>query len=264
MSKIKTGIFIISRMNSSRLPEKAKILIKEDSMIEFLFKRLSQNFDKNQIVICTSNSKGKTFYKLLAKKYGVKLFIGSNKNVLKRIVDCMKKFNFRNFVRVTGDNPLTDPVAIKILIKNHCKNKNDYTFTNSIPWGLKAEVFSFKALKKCMKSIIDKNSTEYLTYYFKRKDKFKIQDVKLKKYFNNEQNLSISIDKKSDVKNLKKFFNKNKFSYNIKRKNISYFLKKYTKPIKSIDKIALKTAKYDVRFKSDKHRYLNLSKQKLA
>ena len=47
-------------------------------------------------------------------------------------------------------------------------------------------------------------------------------------------------------------------------KNISYFLKKYTKPIKSIDKISLKTAKYDVRFKSDKHRYLNLSKQKLA
>lgn len=258
------GIFLISRLNSSRLPKKAKLKLKNDTMIEFLLKRMIMFFNKNQIVICTSSSKGKEFYKNLSKKYKIKIFFGKNKNVLKRIIDCMKKFKFNHFARITGDNPLTDPHALKVLIKNHIKNKNDYTFTESIPWGLRSEVFSLKALNKCINNIIDKNSTEYLTYFFKRRDHFKIQKISLKKYHKNESNLNISIDYLKDFKMLDMLLKKNNYRYDLNRKKITNFLIEKSKPIKIINKISLKTSKYNVMFKGDnKKNYLDLTNQKI-
>ena len=59
-----------------------------------------------------------------------------------------KKFNFKHFVRITGDNPLTDPQSIMELSQKHIKNKNDFTFTRSLAAGMKPEIISFKALKK--------------------------------------------------------------------------------------------------------------------
>ena len=257
------GVFIISRLNSSRLPNKAKLKLGNDTMIEFLVKRLKLFFKKNQIVICTALSKNNNFYQNISNKYKIKIFFGQNKNVLKRIIDCMNKYKFNHFARITGDNPLIDPISLKILIKNHLKNKNDYTFTNSIPWGLRSEVFSLKALIKCEKNIIDKNSTEYLTYFFKRKDYFKIQEVNIKKYHKKENNFSVSVDYLKDFKLLNRLLKRNDYRYNLKRYDIVDFLKNNSKLVKTLNKIPLKTSKYNVMFKDDKKKkYLNLSKQK--
>ena len=260
----KIGILIISRLNSRRLPGKAKLKIGKDHMIEFLIKRLKNYFNDDQIIICTAKNKGKEFYKKLSKKLNIKLYLGANKNVLGRIIGCMERYNLKYFVRVTGDNPLSDPISIKLLIKNHLKNKNDYTFTTSLPWGLRTEVFSLGALKKCLKRIVDPDSTEYLTYFFKRKDIFKTQNVKFKKYYANEQNLSISIDYLKDFNQMNSFLKKNNYNYKIERKTISKFLKKNTQPIQLINKISLKTPQYDVRYKNDKNSKLNLSTQKTS
>ena len=130
---------------------------------------------------------------------------------------------------------------MKILIKNHLKNKNDYTYTHSIPWGLRSEVFSLVALNKCESLIVNQNSTEYLTYYFIRKEYFKTQCVKIKKYIDNEQNFNISIDCLKDLNILKALMEKFNYNINIRRKQISTFLNLNTKPIAVKDKILLKT-----------------------
>ena len=123
-------------------------------------------FDRKNIIICTSNfNNDKTFYKKISKKYNVGIFFGAENNVLKRIIDCLEKNNFKHFVRLTGDNPLVDINAINTLSFKHIMNKSDYTFTDSLPMGMKPEIFSLKALKRNYKKIIDLNSTEYLTYF---------------------------------------------------------------------------------------------------
>ena len=81
-------------------------------------------------------------------------------------MDCIKLKKINHFVRVTGDNPLTDTESILKLAKEHIKNKNDYTYTESLPIGMRPEIYSIKALKKNYKYIEDLNSTEYLTYFF--------------------------------------------------------------------------------------------------
>ena len=48
-------IVILVRLNSKRLPQKAKLKIDKFSIIEILIKRLIKSFPKEQIYLCTSN-----------------------------------------------------------------------------------------------------------------------------------------------------------------------------------------------------------------
>ena len=178
--------------------------------------------------------------------------MGSDKNIFQRIIMCQKKFKFKHFVRVTGDNPFTDLSAIEKLSKIHIDHENDYTYTNDLPMGTRPEIFSVESLKKCSKLAIDQNSSEYLTYFFKRSI-FKLENCVLKKYIKDQEKYNISIDNKKDFTLLKKIVDKNKNFY-FDLKYLIKLLVKFSKPIKLLKqnkKIKLKTKKYDVRFKKN-------------
>ena len=149
LSKKKIAILVISRTKSKRLKNKAKLKIKGINLIEIILQRLLGRFDRKNIIICSSNfNNDKSFYKRISQKYSVGIFFGAENNVLKRIIDCLEKNNFKHFIRITGDNPLVDINAIHSLSLKHIMNKSDYTFTDSLPMGMKPEIFSLKALKK--------------------------------------------------------------------------------------------------------------------
>lgn len=250
--KNKVQIFIISKLGSERLKDKIKINIKKSNITEIFLKRITKIFPSNLIKICTSGYRSKNFFLPFKNKYNVEIFVGENKNVLSRILKCMKKNNLKHFVRVTGDNPFTDLNKIITLVKMHVKNQNDYTYTTSLPVGLRSEVFSYNALLRCEKNIVDPNSTEYLTYYFLREDLYKIQCVKFKKYCKIQDRLSISIDYRSDLNLASKILQQFNNNIHVSTKKIVNFLKNNSKPVKLIKSFKLKTNKYDVRYKSDK------------
>ena len=254
--KKRIGLLIISRFNSTRLKRKADLKVLNKNITEILIERLLKKFQKKSIVICTSKKNNNiAFYKRISKSYKIRVFFGPEKNVLKRIIECMKKNKFQHFVRITGDNPFTDINSIIKLAKEHIKNKNDYTFTNSLPNGMKPEIFSLKALIKNYSFIQDLNSTEYLTYFFLREDLYKIQKVKLKQFLKNQHFLNISIDKMKDFKLFKKLLEKFK-SLHINSYKIILFLKKNSSFVKIKSKIPLKTSKYNARYHFDKKRFI--------
>jgi spore coat polysaccharide biosynthesis protein SpsF len=251
LKKNKVSIIILARVGSKRLKNKALIKINKNSIIEILIKRLKNNILKKNIILCTSYKKNNKILKHIADKYQINFFRGSDKDIFKRILDCQKIFKFNHFVRITGDNPFTDLNAIKILVKEHIKNKNDYTYTNSLPIGTRSEVFSINSFRYCSKIAIDRNSSEYLTYFFKR-NIFKTQNYKFKKIFKNQDLYNISIDNKNDLKLLKKILNHIDGIY-CDANNLIRNLIKYSDPLKKRHnhKINLKTNKYDVRFKNN-------------
>ena len=145
-SKKKIAILVISRTKSKRLKNKAKLKIKGINLIEIIVRRLMDKFDRKNIIICTSNfNNDKTFYKKISKKYNVGIFFGAENNVLKENYRLLRKNNFKHFVRLTGDNPLVDINAINTLSFKHIMNKSDYTFTDSLPMGMKPEIFFIKS-----------------------------------------------------------------------------------------------------------------------
>ena len=246
------AIVILARLESKRLKNKAILKIDNNSIIEILIKRLKKKFNSSDIILCTSYKKRNLYLQKFSNENKIKFFRGPDKNIFQRIILCQKKFKFKHFVRVTGDNPFTDLIAIDKLSKNHIKNDNDYTYTSSLPIGTRPEIFSMESLKRCSKIAVDKCSSEYLTYFFKRSI-FKIENCLLKKYFKNQEKYNISIDNKKDFILLKKIIEKNK-NFNFDFKNLVKMLMKYSNPVelkKKNKKIKLLTKKYNVKFKGD-------------
>ena len=257
LKKYKIGYLIITRLSSERLKEKAKLKINNKSIIEILILKLLKITDKQNIVICTSRNNKNIFYKKLVKKYKIKFFEGNNKNVLDRMFLCAQKNNFKYVFRLTGDNPLVDTDFIRVVQKLYYSDKKDYYYCNTIPRGMRTELIKVSALNKLSSIIIDTSSSEYLSYYFFRKDVFKIKIVKLKSYSRNEKNLSFSIDNLAKYKIIHKLVNllSNKEMSNRKEilkgfQCISPSNKKILKA-KKIKFISLVSKKYDVRLKGD-------------
>ncbi len=254
------GILIICRLHSKRLKNKILRKICGKSIIQILIERLLNKINSNNIVICTSNKNKNKFFKEISNNYKINIFYGEDKNIFSRIINCSDRYKFENIVRITGDNPLTDLRAMVRMIKFHCKNKLDYTYTTSLMVGTRPEVFNLKALKKCRNLAIDQNSSEYLTYFFLRKKLFKIYNMKFKKLIKNENYISVTVDYKKDLNNLKKILKNN--SINIERNEIIKRIKKNNFRIKNKIKnlIPTITSKYNVRLKNDKKsfKYINL------
>ncbi len=257
LKRNKYGYLIISRLGSTRLKNKAKLKISNKSLIEIIILKLLKITSKNNIVICTSKNND-NFYRNLSKKYKINIYEGKEKDVLSRINECLKIYRFDYIYRITGDNPLIDINVINKIKAISQKNEYDYIYCNTIPRGTRSELINKKAIFKLNKVLIERKSTEYLSYYFFRKDLFKQKILKIKKKLISENRISFSIDNKENYFIIKKIINKCKkkiFANRIEILNEFHKLSNKEKGIllsNQLKYIKLKTSTYDARIKGDK------------
>ena len=83
---------------------------------------------------------------------------------------------------MTGDNPFANLSAIERLSKVHIHHKNEIILILIACLWVQDRNILNKIFKRCSKLAIDQNSSEYLTYFFKRSI-FKIENYNLNKYF---------------------------------------------------------------------------------
>ena len=205
--KNKTVILVAVRLKSQRLKKKALLKLYKKPLIMQLTDRIKKSHLSSEVIWCTSINRGDDELERLGKKNKIKVFRGSEKDVMSRFILAAQKFGTKNIVRVTGDNPLTDPEVIDFLIKKHIKNKNDYTCCNSIPIGTRSEVINLQMLKRCHQLLEDPNSSEYMTWMLDRPDYFKTQDVVFPKKKINRSKISLTIDSHNDYKNISLIYN---------------------------------------------------------
>ena len=87
-------------------------------MILFLVKRLKRSTLASEIYLCTSINKQDDKISLLAKQNNIKCFRGDELDVMSRFTSASNQENADILVRVTGDNPLTDPIIMDQMIKS--------------------------------------------------------------------------------------------------------------------------------------------------
>ena len=110
--KNKIGIIIQTRSKSSRFKYKFKKKILNKSLINFLIDRIQKSIKNSVLVVCVPK-KDKLLAEHLRKIKNIKIFYGSENNVLDRYYKCSLKYKFDNIIRLTGDNPFVDLEIIK-------------------------------------------------------------------------------------------------------------------------------------------------------
>lgn len=163
---------ISARMGASRLPGKVMAKILERSILSLLIERVKRARMVDKIVVATTVRSEDDKIAVLARKEGVKVFRGSEKDVLGRVLAVAIKYQADVIVRLTSDNPLTDPVYIDKGIKLFLTGKYDYVANDNIeltmPRGLDVEVFSVKSLKKINKLTKNPDDREHVTRFLYR------------------------------------------------------------------------------------------------
>lgn len=168
VQSLKVGACIIVRMKSSRLCKKATARINEQfSVVEFLIERLKQSVLPDHIILCTSTVEEDDVLEEIACKTGVECVRADPDNVFSRLERAIDDFGLDVVVRITGDNPMTDPFYLDEMIKDHIAQGAEYTYNEDLPLGTKAEVMSAEAIKRAHRQASDPNLSEYMTFFFR-------------------------------------------------------------------------------------------------
>ena len=201
-----TNILIQARTGSKRLPRKMLMNLGDHKLIEWVIVRTKKSKKASNIVLTTSNKKIDDDLADIALKFNIKLFRGSEEDVLGRFNEASDLYESTNIVRVCADNPFIDSEEIDRLIDFFNCKKCDLAFNHQNQMkmgyadGFGAEILSKELLNQL--NIITKGNAEcreHLTQYiWDNPVKFRILGVKPPNELN-YPNLKFDIDTKKDL-----------------------------------------------------------------
>jgi spore coat polysaccharide biosynthesis protein SpsF len=159
----RVGIVVQVRMGSSRLPGKALIPIEGKPLLRRLCDRVAQSRRADAVVVATSIQPEDQLLVDACRSWGAPVFRGPERDLTVRLLGAAREHNLTAIVRVTGDNPLTDPGGIDELIAAFEDRKSDLVHNghrNGYPYGTGAELIRVSALERCDKQLSNEEERE--------------------------------------------------------------------------------------------------------
>ncbi len=173
---------IQARMGSTRLPGKILMSLLGEPMLARMLERVKCAKKLDAIIVATSDTPEDDATAGLAEKCGVKVFRGSEKDVLDRFYKAAKAAGAEAdtmVMRLTGDCPLMDPGVIDTVITHfqEARGAIDYCSTPSnYPEGLDTEIFTFAALEEAAREAKLPSEREHVTPYIKNRPERFVSD----------------------------------------------------------------------------------------
>jgi spore coat polysaccharide biosynthesis protein SpsF len=160
-----------ARMSSTRLPGKVLKPILGTPMLARQLERLLRCPALDELQVATSEQADDDPIRDLCQSVGVACFRGQLDDVLDRFYRCAQGAGADHVVRLTGDCPLADPALIAELVDFYFRRDIDYASNcrpPSLPDGLDAEIFTFKALAEAWSEACDPHSREHVVPFIVR------------------------------------------------------------------------------------------------
>lgn len=186
---MKIGVIIQARMGSTRLPGKIMKKLQNKTVLEHVIERVRQSKLIDEVIIATTTKEKDDVIEKESLRCGVKMFRGSEDDVLSRYYYAAKENDLDVVVRITSDCPLIDPIIINKMISIYLDNTCDLlsntgmnTCERTFPRGLDVSIFSFESLNEAFMNAIEKYQREHVTPY--------IYQHKHVEYFKNTNNYS--------------------------------------------------------------------------
>ena len=161
-------VLIQARCGSTRLPNKVLSDIGGKPDIQRVIERVRMSRLIDEAVLVTSIERENIPLVNLCSGLGIRVFAGSEDDVLDRYYQAAKLLKPEYVIRITGDCPLFDWRYLDLAIEGMSRD-TDYLWMgeNTFPDGLDFEVFSFEALKKSCQEARLQSEREHVTVYIR-------------------------------------------------------------------------------------------------
>lgn len=178
-----TVILVQARMGSTRLPGKVMKEILGRPLLAHLLERLKRCSNADKVVIVTSTNPRDQQIVDFCRKEGVAFFRGSELDVLDRYFQAGQHYGADVIVRITGDNPLVDPLLIDSMLGKFLAAYPKYDYLSNVmertfPRGLDVEIFTMNCLEEVKRCAALPDELEHVTaYILKHPDRFTTESV---------------------------------------------------------------------------------------
>lgn len=130
----------------------------------FLMRRLKNACIEN-VVVATTESSHDDVVAVWARQENVPVFRGTE-DVLERYVECLKVFPAEYAIRITADNPLTDPAILKNVVEGIETSKADYiNAIEGYPVGAGVDAFKRDVLISLHQKKLSAEDREHINRY---------------------------------------------------------------------------------------------------
>ena len=173
-----TVAVIQARMGSSRLPGKMMMDLCGYPVLHWVLHRVKKARNLTEVVLATTRLDRDAPLVDLAGALGVKVFRGSEADVLGRFRDAAREFKVRVIMRICADNPFIAPEELDRLVACYQSRRQSggdphrlYAFNhlttmdNDYPDGLGAEIFSLEMLERLDRLSQEPSHREHVTTY---------------------------------------------------------------------------------------------------
>jgi spore coat polysaccharide biosynthesis protein SpsF len=169
---MKIGAIIQARMGSTRLSGKVMKVIEGKTVLQHVIERVLQSKMINEVIIATTVHERDNVIENESLKHGVKVYRGSEDDVLSRYYYAAKENAINIVIRITSDCPLIDPFVIDNIIESYLTgdyeivtNAGSDLSQRTFPRGLDVEVVSFEMLEKAFYNAKKTYQREHVTPY---------------------------------------------------------------------------------------------------
>lgn len=190
---------IQARLSSTRFPRKIFAEICNKPLIWHIVERLRYSKSISDVVLATTENPVDDELVEWGKNNNLKVFRGSEDDVLSRYYFAAIEFNADTILRITSDDPFKDPYVIDSVYRMYVDEQLDFAYNNnppSFPEGLDTEIFSFSSISKAFHNSKDPFEREHVTQYFYRNPGFFKQ--KNFSYISDLSYLRLTIDTQED------------------------------------------------------------------
>lgn len=164
---------IQARLGSTRLPGKVMMDLCGKTVLARVIERVKCAKTIDSICVATSINSIDDIVALEAKKNKVLVYRGSEEDVLDRYCKAALTLRSDIIVRVTADNPLTEPSFIDLCVDKIADEGCNFVTMKNVPYGSGVEVICKDALLMVSKIARQALDREHVTsYLYKRIDKF--------------------------------------------------------------------------------------------
>lgn len=165
------------RLESTRLYGKPMQLMTTRPIIWHQVDRLRTVGRLDEIVLAISEGPGRTAFIEFAEREGLRYVVGSEPDVLGRMIQAAEMAEATTVLRVCTENPFLYTENLDELIERHHARENDLTVTEKLPLGCHVEIVRLDALRTAHRDG-DPQHREHATMFLNQNpDRFRIDKV---------------------------------------------------------------------------------------
>lgn len=169
---------IQARMGSSRLPSKVMKDICGKSDIEWVIERVRRSKRIDEVMVITSIDKNNLPLVRKCAEMNVRVFVGSESDVLDRYYQCARLLQPEYVIRITADCPMYDWNVLDAVIETMWSDTDYISISgDDFPDGLDTEIMKYSALERAWKEANLASEREHVTQYLRKHSEiFKLQE----------------------------------------------------------------------------------------